>query len=202
MQTNQTINRSVSMMTNAGLGAVITVALVLLMCALIATEEVQIDEIKYQKISNVVMDKPKPTENIIKPPERIEPPMDTPEIPPLATIIETDIEYTTLIPERGIGVELDGDGTFSGSALPMVQIAPEYPMSALRRNVEGFVDLMFDITAAGSTENIRVVYAEPEGYFEKASVRTLAKWKYKPAQQEGAAVIQKNMTTRINFTLE
>jgi protein TonB len=61
---------------------------------------------------------------------------------------------------------------------------------------------VFDITPAGKTENIRVVYAEPEGVFERSSMKALAKWKYKPAMDDGVAMPQKNQTTRITYELE
>jgi len=99
-------------------------------------------------------------------------------------------------------MKLNPDVSDSGSAVITYNLAPTYPRRAITRNIEGYVDLMFDIAASGKTENIRILRAEPKGYFEKAAQKALAKWKYKPAMEDGVATAQKNQTTRITFELE
>ena len=81
-------------------------------------------------------------------------------------------------------------------------IAPLYPNRARQRGIEGYVDLMFDVSAAGKTENIRVIDANPKGYFERAAMKALAKWKYQPAMEDDIAMATKNVTRRFTFELE
>ena len=69
----------------------------------------------------------------------------------------------------------------SGTQLvvPYLQLQPDYQRRALMRGIEGYVDLAFDVTAAGATTNIRVIEAQPEGIFERSAIRAVAKLKYK-----------------------
>ena len=97
----------------------------------------------------------------------------------------------------------DIDPNASGAGIvAYLRVQPNYPGRALQRGIEGFVDLTFDITAAGATTNIRVIDAQPKGMFERAAIRALEKWKYKVPYVEGEAAGQVGMTTRMTFSLE
>ncbi|MEA3588006.1 M56 family metallopeptidase [Pseudidiomarina sp. 1APP75-27a] len=65
-------------------------------------------------------------------------------------------------------------------ATPIVRINPQYPAAAAKQGLEGKVALRFSITAAGETDAIEVINAEPEGVFDSAAVRALEKWRYHP----------------------
>ncbi|MEL7046985.1 MAG: TonB family protein, partial [Pseudomonadota bacterium] len=96
-------------------------------------------------------------------------------------------------------------GTISAGTnmvVPYLKLQPEYPSRAIARGIQGFVDLAFDITAAGTTSNIRVIEAQPEGVFERAAIRALEKWKYKVPVVDGTPQGQVDMMTRLTFQLE
>lgn len=93
-------------------------------------------------------------------------------------------------------------GTGSNMVVPYMRLQPDYPARALKRGIEGYVDLAFDISAAGSTQNIRVIEARPEGVFERAAIRALEKWKYKVPVTDGKPQGQVDMMTRLTFELE
>ena len=86
--------------------------------------------------------------------------------------------------------------------VPYLKLQPEYPTRAINRGIQGYVDLAFDITAAGTTSNIRVIEARPEGVFERAAIRALQRWKYKVPIIDGAPQGQVDMMTRLSFQLE
>ncbi|MEM1141538.1 MAG: energy transducer TonB [Pseudomonadota bacterium] len=86
--------------------------------------------------------------------------------------------------------------------VPYLRLQPEYPTRALRRGIEGYVDLAFDINATGATNNIRVLHAQPKGVFERAAIRALEKWKYKVPVTDGVPQGQVDMMTRLTFELE
>lgn len=48
---------------------------------------------------------------------------------------------------------------------PVLDIAPEYPNSALRRNISGHVVVRFDVDENGKAQNIDVVDASPARIF-------------------------------------
>lgn len=74
------------------------------------------------------------------------------------------------------------------SIAPIVRIEPRYPSDALEKNIKGYVKLTFFVKANGSTDNIQVVEAIPEGVFDNASVIALKKWVYRPKCNNGKVV--------------
>ena len=87
-------------------------------------------------------------------------------------------------------------------AIPMMQIAPEYPIDALQYGKEGFVVLSFDVRADGSVHNIRVEDAEPKRIFDKAAKSALKRWRYQPRVVDGQVVPQPNQFVRLDFKMD
>lgn len=190
--------------SSAGLAVIVTGALILLMSSLISMETPTI-ETSHHRIPTIVMPPDRTIESLPTPKE-VKPiePAPEPDIPPVTEQFNNNADTIDIAmrPPIDVGPITQGNGISNGAAIALVRVAPPYPSRALRRNIEGFVDLMFDITPAGKTENIRVVNAQPAGYFESASRKTLAKWKFRPAMEDGKAVPQRNQTTRITYELE
>jgi protein TonB len=67
--------------------------------------------------------------------------------------------------------------------------------------VEGWVVVQFDITAAGTVKNAKVIDSDPKGYFEKAAVKAVLRWRYNPKVEEGVAVERRGVQTLIKFQL-
>ena len=189
--------------TSASLAVCVTGLLLMLMCSLIAMDPPEIVEDSI-KIIDVVMEENREIIEQTEPP--IEKPADPDPQPELPEIVENfnNVESVNIAMSPRLDFnKLDiGGGISSGSAMPIFKVAPQYPRSLQARGIEGFVDLMFDISPTGKTQNIRVIYSEPNGSFDRASIKALKKWKYKPAVNDGVAIVQKNQTTRISFNLE
>lgn len=64
-------------------------------------------------------------------------------------------------------------------------IQVEYPADALRKNVEGWVELEYVVTSDGKVASITVVNSNPTGVFDAAAVRALSRVRYKPVSQGG-----------------
>ncbi len=92
--------------------------------------------------------------------------------------------------------------SISSQPIPMVKITPEYPQTAAMRKIQGYVDVIFDVTETGATENIQIVYAEPEKIFNSAVLKAVARWKYKPKMEEGTTTKMYGVRERIRFNLE
>lgn len=189
--------------TSASLGLLVTAMLLFLMCSLIVMDLPDI-ETKIIKITKIVMNDDRVIENLPEPmtPKPVDP-QPAPQIPELTYSFENTegTKLTMAPPVNPAGVDVVS-GFYSGSAIAVLKVAPQYPRRLQTRGIEGFVDLVFDITPTGKTENIRVLFSEPDGAFEKSSIKALAKWKYKPAMDDGVAKAQKNQTTRISYELE
>ncbi|MCH8891603.1 MAG: TonB family protein [Myxococcales bacterium] len=94
-----------------------------------------------------------------------------------------------------------GTGGSDRDVVPLVRIEPQYPMSAKQRGVEGWVELRFTITAAGTVADIVVTASVPGTVFDKAAVRAVSRWKYNPKVENGIAVDRPGVRQRIKFEL-
>jgi TonB family protein len=56
----------------------------------------------------------------------------------------------------------------------------DYPETALRKNIEGWVELSFEVTADGKVTKVKVLDATPAGIFDVAATRALSHVRYKP----------------------
>ncbi len=86
--------------------------------------------------------------------------------------------------------------------IPLVRVNPDYPQSAINRQVEGWVQVQFTITAAGTVQDAIVVDALPRQVFEDAALKAIVRWRYNPKVESGAAVERVGVQTRIVFTLQ
>ena len=64
----------------------------------------------------------------------------------------------------------------------------DYPGEALRKNIEGWVELAFVVTAEGKVTKITVLNSSPAGIFDAAAAKALAHARYKPMLQDGKPV--------------
>jgi protein TonB len=89
-----------------------------------------------------------------------------------------------------------------GHLVKQVMIAPIYPRKLLARGVEGYVDVQFVVTPKGSTDRILVVNSMPEGAFDRAAVKAVAKWKYLPPADSGIKTNSEPQLERIRFEIQ
>ncbi len=189
-------------------GVAVTFGLLFLMQFLIATGESAITKpgkkyylefvrVKRQEIVNV--EEPKPE----KPPKPQQPPPDTP--PPSQDDVDPNAPAINVRPPSSTtDVSISGPGSLSytdGEYLPIVRVAPIYPSRALSRGIEGYVDLEFTVTTAGTVRDPVVIFST-SSLFNSAAVRAVLKFKYKPRVVDGQPVEVPGVQTRIRFELE
>jgi len=80
-------------------------------------------------------------------------------------------------------------------------VEPRYPSAAVRKGVEGWVELDFTVGVDGSVKDIEVRAAEPGGVFEEAATKSVSQWRYRPLMRNGRAVEQR-ARLRMRFALE
>ena len=76
----------------------------------------------------------------------------------------------------------------------------DYPVDALRRSVEGWVDVAYVVTAEGKVTTIKVLDSSPKKVFDAAATRALARMRYKPATQGGKSIAV-STKLRISFRM-
>ncbi|MEM9403578.1 MAG: energy transducer TonB [Pseudomonadota bacterium] len=140
-------------------------------------------------------------------PEKPPPP---PEVPPEVPPQEMD-DLSADGPSINIAApSVSGAGDIGGPAgmnvaegdyLPIVRVAPVYPARALSRGLEGYVDLVFTVTSAGTVADPMVEFST-SSLFERAAIRAVLKFKYKPRVVDGVPIDVPNVKTRISFKIE
>ncbi len=78
--------------------------------------------------------------------------------------------------------------------------APAYPPAVRATGIEGTVEVSLTVLLDGSVGWVRVVRAEPRGYFEQAAADGVRQWRFKPANANGKPV-ECRMRTRVRFAL-
>ncbi len=189
-------------------GVVITLSLLFVMQLLIVTgkgaltkprERAKLEFVRVKRneslnVEDITPEKPpKPPET---PPET--PPQDLDNVDPDAPSI--DIPAPTVTADTGIGGP-GGMNIAEGDYLPIVRVAPAYPARAQSRGLEGYVDLSFTVTTAGTVRD-PIVDFSTSSLFERAAIKAVLKFKYKPRVVDGVPVDVPGVKTRISFQLE
>lgn len=187
---------------SAVLATLVTFALFLLMRLLITVDFVE-PVTEGPRINTTAFDPvremPPPAPKRFEPPEVIETPTERIETHlPIDT--ETGNNWPVAVVWQPTNVKVVKVNENSGP-IPSVRVEPTYPQAALRRGIEGFVDIMFDISSKGSTENIRIVGSQPQGVFDKAAIKAIARWKFQPANLDGTSVATYDQVTRLRFSI-
>jgi protein TonB len=189
-------------------GVIVTLSLLFIMQLLIATgkaaltkprERAQLDFVRVKRNENLntadfTPDKPPPPPEV--PPET--PPQEMDQMDPNAPTI--NVAPPSVSAETNIGGP-GGMNIAEGDYLPIVRVAPVYPARALSRGLEGFVDLSFTVTTAGTVKD-PIVLQSTSSLFERAATRAVLKFKYKPRVVDGIPVEVTGVKTRISFQLE
>lgn len=140
-------------------------------------------------------------------PEKPDKPPDVPpEVPPqdMDTVDPNAPTINIRPPTVSNIVDIGGPGGMNvaeGDYLPIVRVAPIYPARALSRGIEGYVDMSFTVTAAGTVKDPIVLFSS-SGLFERAATRAVLKFKYKPRVTDGIPVEVSGVKTRITFKIE
>ena len=190
------------------IGTVVTLSLLFVMHLLIVTgkqaltkprdranlEFVRIKRNEALNLEDFTPEKPpKPPET---PPET--PPQDMDNVDPDAPTI--NVAPPTVDTNTDIGGP-GGMNIAEGDYLPIVRVAPVYPARALSRGLEGYVDMAFTVTSTGTVKDPVVVFST-SSLFERAAIRAVLKFKYKPRVVDGVPVEVPNVKTRITFKIE
>ena len=140
-------------------------------------------------------------------PEKPPPPPEVPPETPPQEMDNVDPNAPTINiapPSVSADTNIGGPGGMNiaeGDYLPIVRVAPVYPARALSRGLEGYVDMSFTVTAAGTVKDPIVLFST-SSLFERAATRAVLKFKYKPRVVDGVPVEVSGVKTRISFQIE
>jgi len=201
------------------LSGVITVGLFSTLRALIkvrgATEQaLALPKVEFVRLKRSVEIEEKKREKV----ERVKP-EQAPVTPTLAVAKEEGIDLGLDVEAiaAGLGAEFGsaggggGDGTGGAlafnaglsdrDALPLVRVDPEYPPQARQRRLEGWVQVQFTISTAGSVKDA-VVVKSSHSLFERNAVQAVNKWKYQPQLRGGKPAESPGQQVVLRFKME
>ena len=156
--------------------------------------QIPIEDVKPPEVKRIDHLEPYEPIDIPEPPENIEPEISPDPTTPTATVGPPTYKAPSLGPE----LNLHSDGAM----VPIVRVEPQFPTRAAEKGINGWVVVEFTVTAEGNIENPVVTDAEPKGYFERASLKAVSKFRYKPQVVNGMAIDTPNVFTRFNFQLD
>ena len=183
-----------------GASLLFTLILFFLMQALIAVEDISLDDTGI-RITDVTMpDRDLELLADLERPEEEEPPPET--MPPEFDMTPpADLENAA--PRPKFDMRGKKRGVFAdGSYVPIFKIPPIYPRRAQERGIEGCVMLEFTVTKVGSVRNPVVLWSLPNGIFDRAASRAALKFKYKPQIRDGEAIAVPGVLNQVTFIIE
>jgi len=201
-------------------GTMVAIALFLMMSGMIAgaggaserqSNLLNLDFIRLnlEEIENIRRRLPPPVpEKAAQAPQLAQSDLATDEIPlqPMPEIESPDIDISGV--QVGSALEMGrfstamrlGNFAEDGDIVPILRVEPVYPTVAMTRKIGGWVDVEYVVMPDGSVAQARVVDSQPKGMFEKAALRAINKWKFKPRIVDGQPV-PRGVDQRINFNL-
>ena len=190
------------------IGTVVTLSLLFVMHLLIASGKTALTKPRDRAKLEFVRVKRNESLNVedFTPEKPPKPPETPPETPP-QDMDNMDPNAPTINiapPSVATNMDIGGPGGMNiaeGDYLPIVRVAPVYPARALSRGLEGYVDLSFTVTMAGTVRD-QVIMFSTSSLFERAATRAVLKFKYKPRVVDGVPVDVPNVKTRISFQIE
>lgn len=84
------------------------------------------------------------------------------------------------------------------SLTPIVRYGPQFPRCALSYNIEGYCDMVFDVTADGKTANILPVCSSR--IFEREAAYTVGRWTFEPPGEGPRPAVLNRIVFKIEDT--
>jgi len=138
-------------------------------------------------------------------PEKVEDPEEPPpEMQPLEFDMDMDVDVVNLAPTAKVNVSINSSGMSSGDGeyLPIVKVAPIYPRRAQTRGITGYCIVEYVVTKTGSIRDPQPVDCQPQGVFERASLKAAEKFKYKPRVVDGEPIEVAGVQNKFTYELE
>lgn len=198
-------NSPVRMIVSVLFAVPVVVGLFMIMHSLI-DREFENPDTKNTKIADLVQ----PDEEIelqaaTPKPEKVEDPDEPPpemEMVQIDLNMDTDIQNTAPLASVEIQISTSGMSSGDGEYLPIVKVAPIYPRRAQTRGITGYCIVEYTVTTSGAIRDPVAVDCQPQGVFEKASVKAAHKFKYKPRVVDGEAIEVAGVQNKFTYELE
>ncbi len=187
-------------------GALVTTFLLFLMNFLIESGEAALSdprermvldfvEVKQEEVVNRQERKPEPPKQPETPPPDVPPPPSSDVAPDVGAI---GVAPPPIANTSGLGIGTPG--VADGEYLPIVRVPPQYPQRAAQRGLEGYVIVEFTVNELGEVVDPVVTYSTSR-LFERAAIKAVLGWRYKPKVVDGQPVSTPGVETQLTFEL-
>lgn len=191
------------------IGVVVAGLLTLFMHVLIEFSQHELDESAKANFLDFVRVKREERSERKKPKPQRPKTQETPPAPPTPQAQQdsgNDASLQVSVPTVSTSMNVDvgglGIGTGDGEYLPIVKVAPAYPLKAATAGTEGSCLVEYTVTTTGATRDVRVVEGQCLRVFMRASIQAAKKFKYKPRVVGGEAIEVPNVRNRFDYTLD
>ena len=122
--------------------------------------------------------------------------------PDADTAVDTDDTQTeTIDAADSRSVALNMTPTTVSELKRTKYVAPKYPRAAQRRNLSGWVDVVFTVDRSGLVKDVEARNSEPGDTFVASATKAVEKWEFEPVIENGE-VIEKRAGVRLMFAVE
>jgi len=105
---------------------------------------------------------------------------------------------------------LSSSDVFASPAAPVEDlvvlrtVSPKYPDRAVRKNIEGWVEVAYQVNEKGRAVNIQIVNSEPRKVFDKSTINAMKKWRFEAVKdiESGQPKMSKVNTKKFSFDLD
>lgn len=155
----------------------------------------KINYVHVPKDENVIITVPKVSE-----PEFIDAAPDFIRYEPDSNIeLDGDIGWAEFEPIKTKG----GDFEIANRQLVIaLGFPPEYPRTAISRNIEGYAIVGFSVNKAGSVFNPYIIESEPGSVFDRSALKGIMKFKYKARMVDGHPVVTDGQRYQFTYKLD
>ena len=152
----------------------------------------QMRYVKIKKVQEIKKPKPKP-----KPKKKSTPKAPLPDLSSMMGGIEMDIPEFELGNIAGDPNDLLGDiarnaamseGTVDTKPRVLSRSPMQYPASAMKKRIKGYVVVNLLIDTDGSIEAAKVLQSSPPGVFDAAALSGIRSWRFAPGKYKGRPV--------------
>ncbi|MCB1684622.1 MAG: energy transducer TonB [Pseudomonadales bacterium] len=200
-----TLNPSLPRISGAMLLAALTTAALLILMHDLIRMRGAVPDMKPVTVITEIVRIPEPPPIIDKKP--IQPPLPV-DPPPVVLIRPTEtgatggVEIGNPPPSSAPPPTIGGILVASGDYLPIFKVRPDYPHSAQRRGIEGFVVLRFTVDELGRVIDPEIVESVPRGVFDRSALEAVVRFKYKPRNLDGSPTRVSGVLHRITYGLD
>ena len=86
--------------------------------------------------------------------------------------------------------------------IPLFVVQPIYPLSAVMREIDGFVIVKFSVRENGTVANPTIVQSEPEVLCDDAALSAASRFKFKPREVGGEKIRADHVQMKFSFRLD